>query len=113
CPPLATCCVCQALPAPGPAPLPLHDALPIYQRSPAGPLPPPHQWELEQPPGSVPPRPPHQQPRWSTRAAAGPARYAPWVPAAPRSEEHTSELQSRENLVCRLPLEKKKHTTPD
>src|SRR6266511_2011517 len=28
-----------------------------------------------------------------------------------RSEEHTSELQSRENLVCRLPLEKKKKTT--
>src|SRR6266511_2308184 len=28
--------------------------------------------------------------------------------AAPRSEEHTSELQSRENLVCRLLLEKKK-----
>src|SRR5690606_41473798 len=28
--------------------------------------------------------------------------------AAGRSEEHTSELQSRENLVCRLPLEKKK-----
>src|SRR5690606_41316886 len=27
--------------------------------------------------------------------------------ARPRSEEHTSELQSRENLVCRLPLEKK------
>src|SRR6266511_995247 len=26
--------------------------------------------------------------------------------AAPRSEEHTSELQSRENLVCRLLLEK-------
>src|SRR5690606_41802493 len=26
---------------------------------------------------------------------------------APRSEEHTSELQSRENLVCRLLLEKK------
>src|SRR5690606_41476535 len=32
------------------------------------------------------------------RAAAG----------AGRSEEHTSELQSRENLVCRLLLEKKK-----
>src|SRR5690606_39987166 len=30
------------------------------------------------------------------------------VPALPRSEEHTSELQSRENLVCRLLLEKKK-----
>src|SRR5690606_40094386 len=27
-----------------------------------------------------------------------------------RSEEHTSELQSRENLVCRLLLEKKKST---
>src|SRR5690606_41595322 len=33
-------------------------------------------------------------------------------PAPPdRSEEHTSELQSRENLVCRLLLEKKKSTT--
>src|SRR5690606_39663123 len=30
------------------------------------------------------------------------------LPAARRSEEHTSELQSRENLVCRLLLEKKK-----
>src|SRR5690606_41162128 len=30
---------------------------------------------------------------------------------ARRSEEHTSELQSRENLVCRLLLEKKKTTT--
>src|SRR5690606_41335139 len=28
--------------------------------------------------------------------------------ATSRSEEHTSELQSRENLVCRLLLEKKK-----
>src|SRR5690606_41362878 len=28
-----------------------------------------------------------------------------------RSEEHTSELQSRENLVCRLLLEKKKSKT--
>src|SRR2546422_4850146 len=27
----------------------------------------------------------------------------------PRSEEHTSELQSRLHLVCRLLLEKKKH----
>src|SRR5690606_1168722 len=30
-------------------------------------------------------------------------------PSKGRSEEHTSELQSRENLVCRLLLEKKKH----
>src|SRR5690606_40877943 len=29
----------------------------------------------------------------------------------PRSEEHTSELQSRENLVCRLLLEKKKNNS--
>src|SRR5947209_15518256 len=29
--------------------------------------------------------------------------------ASPRSEEHTSELQSRQYLVCRLLLEKKKH----
>src|SRR6266511_3299846 len=31
------------------------------------------------------------------------------APPGPRSEEHTSELQSRENLVCRLLLEKKKN----
>src|SRR5258708_8019031 len=30
---------------------------------------------------------------------------------APRSEEHTSELQSPDHLVCRLLLEKKKTTT--
>src|SRR5688572_32575645 len=30
-----------------------------------------------------------------------------------RSEEHTSELQSQSNLVCRLLLEKKKHTRVD
>src|SRR3712207_7788163 len=30
----------------------------------------------------------------------------------PRSEEHTSELQSRQYLVCRLLLEKKKKPTP-
>src|SRR2546429_1888696 len=33
--------------------------------------------------------------------------------AAVRSEEHTSELQSRLHLVCRLLLEKKKKSTPD
>src|SRR2546430_12246466 len=31
---------------------------------------------------------------------------------AQRSEEHTSELQSQSNLVCRLLLEKKKNTRP-
>src|SRR2546430_13361489 len=42
-------------------------------------------------------------------------RYNIWaVPSNrgwPRSEEHTSELQSQSNLVCRLLLEKKKKTT--
>src|SRR2546429_6897589 len=33
--------------------------------------------------------------------------------AEPRSEEHTSELQSRLHLVCRLLLEKKKQNTKD
>src|SRR5256884_2466536 len=32
------------------------------------------------------------------------------LPGEPRSEEHTSELQSRLHLVCRLLLEKKKNT---
>src|SRR2546430_6625269 len=32
--------------------------------------------------------------------------------AAARSEEHTSELQSQSNLVCRLLLEKKKKERP-
>src|SRR3712207_8007861 len=38
--------------------------------------------------------------------AARPPRGGP--AAGPRSEEHTSELQSRQYLVCRLLLEKKK-----
>src|SRR3989442_3935981 len=33
------------------------------------------------------------------------------LPKTVRSEEHTSELQSRPHLVCRLLLEKKKYTT--
>src|SRR3712207_7208739 len=33
----------------------------------------------------------------------------PVAPHLPRSEEHTSELQSRQYLVCRLLLEKKKN----
>src|SRR2546422_6793192 len=35
------------------------------------------------------------------------------IVAVERSEEHTSELQSRLHLVCRLLLEKKKNTTCD
>src|SRR2546430_2882194 len=42
----------------------------------------------------------------------GPApRGRPARSASERSEEHTSELQSQSNLVCRLLLEKKKKNT--
>src|SRR5450631_4949400 len=47
-------------------------------------------------------------------AAVGPVRpVGPVLPVGPvrRSEEHTSELQSHVNLVCRLLLEKKKKNT--
>src|SRR3712207_8619201 len=36
-------------------------------------------------------------------------RLISWVGGPVRSEEHTSELQSRQYLVCRLLLEKKKN----
>src|SRR2546422_3889379 len=39
---------------------------------------------------------------------AGAGNRRPLLHRAPRSEEHTSELQSRLHLVCRLLLEKKK-----
>src|SRR3712207_8072741 len=39
----------------------------------------------------------------------GPNRFKKFI--GPRSEEHTSELQSRQYLVCRLLLEKKKKTS--
>src|SRR3712207_8284436 len=47
--------------------------------------------------------------RWRARAVAG-STTSPWSDASSttRSEEHTSELQSRQYLVCRLLLEKKK-----
>src|SRR5438046_3525706 len=64
--------------------LSLHDALPIYAHRRGGPHPPP--------------RPVH-------------CRQAPCPQLAGRSEEHTSELQSLTNLVCRLLLEKKKEDT--
>src|SRR5690242_5195729 len=50
---------------------------------------------------------------WPARASASSCAIAPWssarqASAHARSEEHTSELQSHVNLVCRLLLEKKK-----
>src|SRR3712207_7905007 len=58
--------------------------------------------------------------RSSFRSCGPAASHGPWrssgsspATAMGRSEEHTSELQSRQYLVCRLLLEKKKKdTTP-
>src|SRR2546427_6229947 len=75
--------------------LSLHDALPIYP-----------------PPGSEAwrghaQRTPDRSPRHDGRVAQA-ALDRPAVYGRRRSEEHTSELQSQSNLVCRLLLEKKK-----
>src|SRR2546430_9709772 len=43
--------------------------------------------------------------------AVGAMRKSVVIRALERSEEHTSELQSQSNLVCRLLLEKKKRHT--
>src|SRR2546422_2058449 len=53
---------------------------------------------------SVPAAPPQQLPHQRVGDAPAPPR-----PLGVRSEEHTSELQSRLHLVCRLLLEKKKN----
>src|SRR3712207_7488146 len=52
---------------------------------------------------------------WARKASAGErspssTSWAAICAVVPRSEEHTSELQSRQYLVCRLLLEKKNHT---
>src|SRR3712207_7813297 len=76
--------------------LSLHDALPI-SGGPQGPGGPPH---LAHQHGPLPPR-----------QSGGPRLWLPQLHrtgrAPRRSEEHTSELQSRQYLVCRLLLEKK------
>src|SRR2546422_7663156 len=46
---------------------------------------------------------------WSASSSRSPSVYG--QSSANRSEEHTSELQSRLHLVCRLLLEKKKQKT--
>src|SRR3712207_9347546 len=48
---------------------------------------------------------------WCSRGSSVPERASSsvdWSGSPTRSEEHTSELQSRQYLVCRLLLEKKK-----
>src|SRR3989449_8332884 len=99
-------------PPPEISPLPLHDALPISTpRTAAGGL----RWG----PRAAPPAWPSgrgatrrakpesaRPPGRAGNASSGASATAP--AACPRSEEHTSELQSRLHLVCRLLLEKKK-----
>src|SRR5690606_40916357 len=90
--------------------LSLHDALPIF---PTGPPAKPRGF-LEAPAGRgrrrcggsrapVRPGPPRRSETVGQPARPVHCRTRGWC----RSEEHTSELQSRENLVCRLLLEKK------
>src|SRR5690606_40515991 len=84
--------------------LSLHDALPIF----------PRRRPVHRRSSDARARPVRRKCPMSAGAAAD--RCVPPLPpardvvvSAPgRSEEHTSELQSRENLVCRLLLEKKK-----
>src|SRR3989449_10947371 len=85
--------------------LSLHDALPISP-SPGGLAsafrgPPPHPRQRRAGRGSLSRR---SRPVFRSRRAV-----PPWCRR--RSEEHTSELQSRLHLVCRLLLEKKKTST--
>src|SRR2546426_6034167 len=77
--------------------LSLHDALPISRRRP--------RTTRSRRAGSPPSR---AGSRTASRAAAGRRQPSPGCDPASRSEEHTSELQSPCNLVCRLLLEKKK-----
>src|SRR2546430_8073493 len=77
-------------------PLPLHDALPTPLRA--------------QSPRHIPPGAAGGPAATSICSRPPTARYGA-CDRAPRSEEHTSELQSQSNLVCRLLLEKKKNST--
>src|SRR5947209_14581588 len=81
--------------------LSLHDALPISG---------PGRWPPPRAGGAARTRTGRPRPgRWSgARPGRAPPRPPPRRDARTRSEEHTSELQSRQYLVCRLLLEKKK-----
>src|SRR3712207_7514566 len=80
--------------------LSLHDALPISSRT---------STTLRRcRPGSTRPQPPPGRARRPPRQPRPSSRTSIRLPAC-RSEEHTSELQSRQYLVCRLLLEKKKN----
>src|SRR5258707_12553072 len=78
--------------------LSLHDALPIY----SVPRTPPAPRSLQAPRRRLPTHDPQLLRIASSVLASG------RIHCGNRSEEHTSELQSRQYLVCRLLLEKKK-----
>src|SRR3712207_9483885 len=78
--------------------LSLHDALPISPSPPRAPTP------RRTARCAAHPRRGRTRPDRPERPSASPARTG----SRARSEEHTSELQSRQYLVCRLLLEKKK-----
>src|SRR5690242_21079241 len=59
--------------------------------------------------GSCSPSPNRSSLRRTASTSARPWESPSRPTTAPRSEEHTSELQSHVNLVCRLLLEKKKN----
>src|SRR5438874_7358784 len=63
------------------------------------------------PPPPLPPRPPPPPLRALPPPRERSTGWSPPADAVSRSEEHTSELQSRRDLVCRLLLEKKKNNT--
>src|SRR5690606_41424727 len=87
--------------------LSLHDALPIFLRSTnLGPS--TSSGTGHTPTHQHPNTPTHQNQHISSSQAAPFPRLSTHMNT--RSEEHTSELQSRENLVCRLLLEKKNQT---
>src|SRR5207248_3916522 len=101
-----SCSFCTDSPPPEIYTLSLHDALPIYRSGGSIGTPSPraddrngHSRHPVAPNGSI----------------VGPSFFRPGVRtmktrAITRSEEHTSELQSPYDLVCRLLLEKKKNT---
>src|SRR5690606_40203880 len=93
-------------------PLALHDALPICAPVPE-PVPArcPRSEQEPAPASAQRPRPGENHHRSSDPHRHQPStrnRLGRYCACHRRSEEHTSELQSRENLVCRLLLEKKK-----
>src|SRR5207244_12848157 len=91
--------------------LSLHDALPISEpqatRGGSNLSQPLHRVEL---PSSMPmcPCPLHRPELPQVTRCGDPQRILSLSRSPPRSEEHTSELQSPDHLVCRLLLEKKK-----